>query len=213
VHDFFNFGGEGKIYETFDGGTTWNEINPEGTLYRTDLSYVPGTENTWVSSGCWNKQIGQGASVSYDGGHTWTDFTGTCGTKFRNMAWINESCGWAGGYNDNDSVGGMYKYCGDLLVGMNDEKLIVPGSGFRVDIYPNPCQGSFKIRVSSFEFQKLRVSLYNLQGQEVGALMDKELPAGEHQFSFDVSGLPEGMYFLRATAGDEAVSKKLIILY
>ncbi|MCD4729886.1 MAG: T9SS type A sorting domain-containing protein, partial [Bacteroidales bacterium] len=57
---------------------------------------------------------GKGASVSYDGGHTWTTMPGTEGSNFRNMTWLNNHCGWAGGYNVNDSVGGVFKFIGDF---------------------------------------------------------------------------------------------------
>jgi len=114
------------IYETFDGGETWEQIITEGPLYWTDITYVPGTENTWVSTGG-RQFLNNGASFSLDGGHTWTDFSGTSGVNFRNMDWFNPHCGWAGGYNVNDTVGGLFKFIGDLsdiITSIENKKMI-----------------------------------------------------------------------------------------
>ncbi len=108
----------GKVWETFDGGVTWGAVNYSGTMYYTDLRYVPGTENTWVSSGGTPFQMlgrtGFGCSFSFDGGHSWTDFPGTQGTPFTSMIWFNNHCGWAGGIN-TDTDNGIFRYKGLLI--------------------------------------------------------------------------------------------------
>jgi photosystem II stability/assembly factor-like uncharacterized protein len=210
VHDFFSYSGEGKICETFDGGNTWTEIVLTGPIYRTDLAYVPGTENTWVSTGGVREEIGKGASVSYDGGHTWTDFKGTNGAKFRNMAWINEHCGWAGSFNDNDSAGGIFKFCGDLMVGLEDEIFHVPGSGFQVSCYPNPASGIVGFRFSILDSRSVTLKIYDVQEKKVAGVLDEKLPAGEHSVRFDMSRLPSGIYIARLTAGEETAATKII---
>ena len=104
-------GSTGTISETFDGGVTWAPVNTSGTIYATDLAYIPGTENTWVSSGSTGNM---GSSYSFDGGHTWTDFAGTQGAKYMQMTWINNHCGWAGGVNVSATENGVYKFIGML---------------------------------------------------------------------------------------------------
>ena len=114
---YFPGANPGTIYETFDGGETWSLVDYSGQMYWSNLAYVPGTENTWVSTG--SRYIfdyqGDGASVSFDGGHTWNEFPGTSGSTFLAMDWVNEQCGWAGGYNKSATEGGMFKYDGALL--------------------------------------------------------------------------------------------------
>ena len=58
------------LRETHDGGITWQTIIPVGTFQKSDLAFVPGTDNTYVSSG-------SGASYSFDGGHSWSQAGGT----------------------------------------------------------------------------------------------------------------------------------------
>jgi hypothetical protein len=104
-------GTTGAICESFDGGQTWSPVTFTGPIYATDLSYVPGTENTWVSSGATGNM---GSSYSFDGGHTWTDFLGTQGARYMQMTWMNNHCGWAGGVNVSATENGVYKFIGML---------------------------------------------------------------------------------------------------
>jgi hypothetical protein len=67
--------------------------------------------------------------------------------------------------------------------------------------YPNPFNPtttlSFAIGHSSF----VNLKVYNMLGQEVAALLDKEeMDAGEHEVTFDAHGLSSGVYFYRLTA-------------
>ncbi len=93
---------------THDGGLTWQTINPSGPYLLSDLAYVPGTDNTFVSTGS------TGASYSFDGGYTWTQFMGTETEQFFACNFINNHCGWAGGINASATVKGMNKYVGLL---------------------------------------------------------------------------------------------------
>ena len=104
-------GTTGAICETFDGGMTWTTVTTTGSLYATDLVYVPGTQNTWVSSGSTGNM---GSSYSFDGGHNWTDFLGTGGAAYMQMSWVNNHCGWAGGVNVSATENGVYKFIGRL---------------------------------------------------------------------------------------------------
>jgi len=104
-------GSTGAISETFDGGNTWTAVTTTGPVYATDVRYVPGTANTWVSSGSTGNM---GSSYSFDGGHTWTDFVGTQGARYMQMAWVNNHCGWAGGVNVSATENGVYKFIGML---------------------------------------------------------------------------------------------------
>ncbi|MGE5423917.1 MAG: C10 family peptidase [Syntrophothermus sp.] len=106
-------GSTGAISETFDGGNTWTPVTVSGPIYPTDLSYVPGTANTWVSSGSLGTN---GCSYSFDGGHTWADFIGTNGTAYWYMTWVNNHCGWAGGVNTTVTEDGTFKYIGLLRI-------------------------------------------------------------------------------------------------
>jgi photosystem II stability/assembly factor-like uncharacterized protein len=119
-------GSTGTMCETFDGGLTWTSVPSSGPVYATDLVYVPGTANTWVSSGA---NGNMGSSYSFDGGHTWADFLGTQGARYMQMTWMNNHCGWAGGVNVSATENGVYKFIGLLRLPLpapsNLEALVV----------------------------------------------------------------------------------------
>ncbi|MCX6250661.1 MAG: C10 family peptidase [Bacteroidetes bacterium] len=105
-------GTTGTLYETFDGGETWTLVTATGTIYSTDLAYVPNTTNTWVSSGSSGTN---GSGYSFNGGHNWSDFIGTQGSQYMQMAWVNNHCGWAGGINADSTENGVFKFIGFLM--------------------------------------------------------------------------------------------------
>jgi hypothetical protein len=100
----------GALSETFDGGVTWNAVVTSGPVFYADLSYVPGTGNTWVS--CGYGENASGASYSYDGGHTWQLFKDLEGVQFLSMDWISNHCGWLGSFSDFSNKKGFYKFTG-----------------------------------------------------------------------------------------------------
>ncbi|MEA2103317.1 MAG: T9SS type A sorting domain-containing protein [Candidatus Cloacimonadota bacterium] len=101
-------GTTGTLYETSDGGETWTFLNYNGSCYTNDMSYVPGTDNMYVSTGA---AAGvSGASYSLDGGANWTIYDGTEGTQFLATDWANDECGYAGGFTLDQFTGGMFKY-------------------------------------------------------------------------------------------------------
>jgi photosystem II stability/assembly factor-like uncharacterized protein len=106
--------GTGLLCETSDGGTTWTQVNYAGPLYGYELDYVPGTPNTYVKSSYIGANLG--AAYSFDGGHSWTEFIGTNGIKYFQMAWVNDHCGWSGGINTSPTEGGVHKFIGLLQV-------------------------------------------------------------------------------------------------
>jgi hypothetical protein len=124
--------GNGLLYESFDGGVTWTQVNYTGSSFHGDIAYIPGTQNTWVRSG--PDPGNSGSAYSFDGGHTWTDFTGTNGTPYYEMAWVNIHCGWAGGVNTSATEGGVQKYIGWLVVKPSPENVEAIADNHTVEI-------------------------------------------------------------------------------
>jgi len=110
----------GAICETSDGGATWAAVTTSGPIYTNDYCYVPGTPNTWVSTGAATDL--SGCSYSFDGGHNWTEFNGTSGIQFLATDWVDNAHGWAGAFTDESLLNGMYVFTGVLT---NDPAIAV----------------------------------------------------------------------------------------
>jgi len=94
--------------------------------------------------------------------------------------------------------------------------------------YPNPFNPSTKIKFSIPEsplpggdgrggLQLIKLAVYDLLGNEVATLVNKELPAGNYEIEFNAANLPSGVYFYQLTAGSPkgqafSQTKKMILL-
>lgn len=109
-------GTTGSFCETSDGGVTWTAVTSTGDIGTADFCYVPGTENTWVSTESNSARL-LGAAYSFDGGHSWAHAAGTESNQFLAVDFVNNHCGWAGTFNTDASSGGFYKFIGLLEPG------------------------------------------------------------------------------------------------
>ncbi|HAH59710.1 MAG TPA: hypothetical protein DCL86_16335, partial [Bacteroidales bacterium] len=101
---------------TNDGGATWEAFTPTGDIFTNDIMYVPGTENTYVSTGA---ALGEtGISYSHDGGLTWTIFPTTSDFQFLAGDFYDNTCGYVGSFNQDQYHGGMFRMLGELVPGV-----------------------------------------------------------------------------------------------
>jgi hypothetical protein len=56
------------------------------------------------------------------------------------------------------------------------------------------------------------LTVHNLLGQEVAALVAGEHAAGTFKTTWDAPGLPSGVYFYRLTAGEYVQTKKMVLV-
>jgi PKD repeat protein len=92
-------------------------------------------------------------------------------------------------------------------------KTAVLPEGYRLDQnFPNPFNPSTEIAFAIPEPMHVKLSVYNVVGQHVMTLVDGELPAGDHQVSFDGSSVGSGIYLYRLEAGDVVSTKKMIMI-
>jgi hypothetical protein len=82
--------------------------------------------------------------------------------------------------------------------------------------YPNPFNPSTIIKYSISKNSKVILKVYNVLGNEVATLVNKEQNAGSYQIEFNPSliktGLGAGVYFYRLITGTASITKKLIYL-
>ena len=76
-----------------------------------------------------------------------------------------------------------------------------------VKIYPNPASSILHIQLSNTSNSIVHINIVNILGQE---LISKQIQSGEN--SIDVSTLPNGIYFVRATTGKQTTYNQKIII-
>lgn len=78
--------------------------------------------------------------------------------------------------------------------------------------YPNPFNPETVIKYSIPEASKVELSVYNLLGQRVAMLVNKEQTPGNYSIPFKAGNLPGGTYFYSFKAGNYTKTTKMLLL-
>jgi hypothetical protein len=78
-------------------------------------------------------------------------------------------------------------------------------------IYPNPFNMSTVIKYDLKDTGHINISVYNLVGDEIETIVDKNQPAGEYKIVWQAGDLPSGIFFCRFKVGETIETRKLII--
>jgi hypothetical protein len=83
-------------------------------------------------------------------------------------------------------------------------------SDLRLVVYPNPVKESLRVYFDLPEGSGLKIEISDMAGRSRGILFNEKLPAGTHEFSFNLSDLPEGIYLLTVLSGNFQDTVKFI---
>ncbi|RKZ00273.1 MAG: hypothetical protein DRQ13_00760 [Ignavibacteriae bacterium] len=78
--------------------------------------------------------------------------------------------------------------------------------------YPNPFNPSTTISYQIPEISFVTIKVYDVLGNEVATLVNKENPIGSYEVEFNASSLSSGIYFYRLQAGNFVETKKMVLL-
>ncbi|HMT10084.1 MAG TPA: T9SS type A sorting domain-containing protein, partial [Ignavibacteria bacterium] len=97
-------------------------------------------------------------------------------------------------------------------IGIQQTSTEVP-SGFELSQnYPNPFNPATNIKISVPKSEFVRLSVYDVTGKEVAALVNEKLSAGVYNVDFNASELSSGVYFYRLTSGSFTDVKKMTLV-
>jgi hypothetical protein len=78
--------------------------------------------------------------------------------------------------------------------------------------YPNPFNPTTTIAFNLAKSSHTTLTVYNLLGQKVATLLDKEMVSGAHQVTFEQKKLASGVYFYQLRSGDFTKIKKMVLM-
>jgi photosystem II stability/assembly factor-like uncharacterized protein len=168
--------GNFNYFKSFDGGTTWNSINSQGTIRDYKACFVPNTLNTVFQFG---KDIFNnifGSSYSTDGGNNWInlDNVGTSPVIPYSVKFQSGTTGFCIGryvnptlntLNANGQVQPKFFRLTDPLQRLNGNALAnnMFESNSKVSLYPNPTTGTIAISGNAVS----NISITDVLGKEV----------------------------------------------
>jgi len=92
-----------------------------------------------------------------------------------------------------------------------DEDIIVNEFALHQN-YPNPFNPQTTIKFSLPEAQLVNLSVYNMLGQQVLTLVDRELPAGYHTAKWYAGNIASGVYIYRLTSNGKSLTQKMLLM-
>jgi len=99
-----------------------------------------------------------------------------------------------------------------LVTSVADSKPL-PGGFSLSQNYPNPFNPTTRIDYNLAREAVVTLQIHNLLGQVVRTVIDAERKSGgAHTVLFDASGLPNGVYYYKITAGDFVEVKKMTLM-
>ena len=78
--------------------------------------------------------------------------------------------------------------------------------------YPNPFNPATKINFSLPQGSDIKLTVYNMLGQQIEVLANGFRNAGTYELTWDASNLASGVYIYRLETGSTVISKKMMLL-
>ncbi len=78
--------------------------------------------------------------------------------------------------------------------------------------YPNPFNPTTNLGLALNADGFVSMSVYNIRGQVVEVLVDRNMNAGYHNITWNADGISSGMYFVKVETGTNAAIQKLMLL-
>ncbi len=120
------------------------------------------------------------------------------------------------GYQDliiGNKDGFLYHYESQIIISVEEKRgANLPNSHVLNQNYPNPFNPSTQISFSLAKTGQASLKIYNIKGQLIDSILDKNLTAGSYELKWNASGLPSGIYIYKLTTKSGNYSKKLVLI-
>jgi len=111
----------------------------------------------------------------------------------------------------------MYKileFFGDIVTNTGENHI---NRRLSLTVYPNPIRNQATILFNLDQSEKVAISIYNLNGQRIRNLCDREFAEGVHKLHWDGTNqyqqkLPAGIYFVKMQAGGAVHTHKVAVM-
>jgi hypothetical protein len=78
--------------------------------------------------------------------------------------------------------------------------------------YPNPFNPTTQITYTIPKSEKVKLTVYNVLGNQVAVLVDQTQGAGTYTKTFNAQGLASGIYFYKLETGSKSMAKKMMLI-
>jgi len=203
-----DFGYGVAIMKSSDGGNSWSyeELGMGGTAY--DLEFRTDNE-IWCP-------LGQNRTLIYslDAGDSWSEVPTPDSTAIFDITFPDPLHGFAIGMD-----GAVLRFVNSVPTTTGGTNLSI--STLQLDQnFPNPFSSDTRINFTIPEkivnrtegSVNVELNIYNLQGEVVKTILNRQLPAGDYQQTISGEELPRGRYLYRLSinGGEKSIAKQMI---
>jgi hypothetical protein len=100
----------------------------------------------------------------------------------------------------------------EMVVGIEDVNSVVAMDYSLHQNYPNPFNPTTMIGYQLPIGQEVQLTVHDILGREIITLVNSQMPAGEHQVTWDARDIPSGIYYYKIQAGDYTEVRKMILM-
>jgi len=79
-------------------------------------------------------------------------------------------------------------------------------------VYPNPFNPSVTLSISMARASLVTINIFDINGRRITTICNELLDIGDHHFIWDATVRPSGIYIVRSTAGQIALSQKITLI-
>ena len=190
------------ILYTSDGGSNWESSTVSN--YRWQSVHLNQSGKAWA--------VGRNGTIVYstDWGYTWTTQESGVSSELREVIFISANEGWIVGGGTGLPGVILHTTTGGVITAVDEDEIVREFA--LAQNYPNPFNPSTNIRYQIPERSFVTLKVYDVLGNEVTTLVNKELNAGSHEVVFDASRFSTGIYFYQLKTGSFVETKKMILV-
>ena len=100
----------------------------------------------------------------------------------------------------------FYNYSGSTITPKH------PASFSLNTAYPNPFNSAVTLAVSVGKLSLVTITIFDIKGRKITTICKEVLDVGVHQFIWDATAQTNGIYIVRSTAGQTALSQKITLI-
>ena len=205
--------GERNIYKTSDGGINWILNQGTSSSYHSSYSSVYFiNENIGWAAGTYQYGSWYNSTIikTTDSGMDWFEQNVPNTVGISNVFPINEDVCYAVGYD------GIFKTIdGGGIVSIERDKKMRNNIPEQIELYqnyPNPFNPSTIIEYKLSKRQHVKLQVFNILGQEIKILVDKEQVSGNYKITWNPEGIASGVYFYQLRTASQIITKKMLLI-
>ncbi|NUN70466.1 MAG: Type 1 glutamine amidotransferase-like domain-containing protein [Bacteroidetes bacterium] len=123
-----------------------------------------------------------------------------------------QNAGFIGGVLHVVRAGDSLDLAGEAPLGVEQQRTVAPVRFLSGHNFPNPFNPRTTIRFTLAERSKVRITVHSMLGQQVAALVDGEMAAGEHDVAFHAERYASGIYFARIWTADGLRIVRMVLM-